>query len=209
MSPRLDLPIAVLAWVVGFAWVGRAGSWLPLAALAVLAASRLVACDAGTRQLLRPRPAALVLGAGGGAVMVALTYALYWPMSAALPALPPATRALYDVLNAVGYRPVALAGLVLAVSACEEVVWRGRPLAAAAAAAGSRRLTWTAVGRVAVLAVLYGSAHLASGSLLLACLAAGCGLAWGLLRVTGRSLWPAIVTHAAWDLAILVAWPLT
>jgi membrane protease YdiL (CAAX protease family) len=26
--------------------------------------------------------------------------------------------------------------------------------------------------------------------------------------VVGRSLWPAVLTHAAWDLAVLVAWPL-
>jgi len=209
VSPSLDLPIAILAWLFGFAWVALAGSWLPLATLAVLAAARLLVGDAGTRRLLKPRPGSWALGAAGGAGMVALTYALYRPMTAAFPGLPAATRELYEVLRAGGYRPLALAGLVLVVSACEEVVWRGRPLAAAAAAAGSRRLTWPAVARVAGLAALYGSAHLPSGSLLLAALGAGCGFAWGLLRVGGRSLWPAIVTHAAWDLAILVGWPLT
>jgi hypothetical protein len=38
--------------------------------------------------------------------------------------------------------------------------------------------------------------------------AAGCGCTWGLLRAAGRSLWPAVLTHAAWDLAVLVLWPL-
>jgi len=209
MSPRLDLPIATLAWLFGFAWVGWAGSWIPLATLSVLAAARLLVVDVNTRELLKPRPGSWLLGAAGGAAMVALTYALYGPLAAVFPRLPAATRQLYEVLRALGYRPLALGGLVLVVSACEEVVWRGRPLAAAAAAAGSRRLTWPAVARVAGLAALYGSAHLTSGSLLLAALGAGCGFAWGLLRVGGRSLWPAIVTHAAWDLAVLVAWPLT
>jgi membrane protease YdiL (CAAX protease family) len=208
MSPRLDLPLALLAWVIGFAWVATAGSWLPLAALAALAAARLAVGDPATRALLRPRAAGWGLGAAGGAAMIAATYALYRPLGASFPALRPATRELYGVLNAGGYPPAALAALVLVVSACEEIVWRGRTLAGAAEAAGARRLTWAAAGRVAALSLIYGAAHLASGSLLLAALAAGCGLAWGLLRVAGRSLWPAILTHAAWDLAVLVGWPL-
>jgi len=61
---------------------------------------------------------------------------------------------------------------------------------------------------VAAVAFLYGAASLASGSLLLGVLAAGCGFTWGLLRVVSRSLWPAVLTHAAWDLAVLVVWPL-
>jgi len=208
MSPRLDLPIAVVSWLLGFAWVGLAGNWTPLAVLAVLAAGRMVLGDPETRRLLRLRGGDLVLGVAGAAVMVSVTYGLYGLLAAAFPALPAATRGLYGVLNAAGYRPPALAALVLLVSACEEVVWRGRPLAGAVAAAGPRRLGGRAVLRVAAVALLYGAASLASGSVLLGALAAACGFGWGLLRVAGRSLWPAILTHAAWDVAILVGWPL-
>jgi membrane protease YdiL (CAAX protease family) len=207
MSPRLDLPIAVVVWLVGFAWVAIAGSWLPLAAMAALAAGRLVAGDAGTRELLVPRQRALALGVATAAAMIVGTYVMYAALARAFPALAPATRSLYAVLNAEGYRSGALAVLVLVMSACEEIVWRGRPLGPADATR-SQGLAWPMVARVAGVAILYGSAHVASTSLLLVGLAAGCGFVWGLVRVGGRSLWPAIVTHAAWDLAILVAWPL-
>lgn len=204
MSPRLDLPIAAAAWLVGFAWVGRTGSWTPLAVLAVLAAARLLLGDPGTRGLLRPTPEGLALGVAGALALVGATHGLYPPLARAFPDLPGATLHLYGVLNAAGYPPPSLAALVLLLSACEEVVWRGRPLAAA----GARPLDRRGLARVVAVALLYGAGTLASGSLLLGAVAAGCGLCWGLLRAAGRSLWPAILAHAAWDLAVLVAWPL-
>jgi membrane protease YdiL (CAAX protease family) len=208
MSPRLDLPIAVACWLLGFAWVRLAGSWTPLAILAVLAAGRLALGDPGTRRLLRASAGSLVLGAAGGVAMVGATYGLYRALVPLFPALPGATRGLYGLLDAAGYRPAALGALVVLLSFCEELVWRGRPLSDPAAESGAGPVHGRAVARVAMVALLYGAASLASGSLLLAAIATGCGLGWGLLRVAGRSLWPAVLTHAAWDLAVLVVWPL-
>lgn len=126
----------------------------------------------------------------------------------AQPALLVATTELYGVLHAGGYGRIALATLVVVISACEEIVWRGRPLEEAELRSGTHPLTPAATAQVLLVALLYGACHLTSGSFLLALLAAACGLAWGLLRVAGRSLWPSILAHAAWDLAVLVAWPL-
>jgi membrane protease YdiL (CAAX protease family) len=208
MSRRLDLPIAALAWLGGFAWVAWRGSWAPLALLAGAAAARLLATDPETRRLLAPRPTTPALAVLGAAVMIGATHGAYAPMAGAVPALGPATAALYGVLNASGYGRLPLAVLVVALSACEEVVWRGRWLDEAERLCGPRLLSWPAVARVLGAALVYGACHLSSGSLLLGFLAAACGLAWGLLRVAGRSLWPAMLVHAAWDLAVLVAWPL-
>ena len=208
MSRRLDLPAAALAWLGGFAWVHWKGSWLPLSVLAALGAARLFLADPGTRRLLVPRRSALALAAAGAVAMVGATYALYGLLASVLPALPVATAGLYGVLHAEGYGRISLAALVVFVSACEEVVWRGRPLEEAELRPGARLRIVAATARVLVVALLYGACHLTSGAPLLALVAASCGLAWGLLRVAGRSLWPSILAHAAWDLAILVAWPL-
>ena len=151
----------------------------------------------------------MALAAAGAVGMVGATYALYGLLANVFPALPAATAGLYGVLRAGGYGRVSLAALVVLISACEEVVWRGRPLEEAELRSGTRPLTVAATARVILVALLYGACHLSSGSFLLALLAAACGLAWGLLRVAGRSLWPSILAHGAWDLAILVVWPLT
>jgi membrane protease YdiL (CAAX protease family) len=209
VSRRLDLPLAAAAWLVGFAWVRWKGSWTLLAALAVLAAARLLLTDPETRRLLRPRRSTPALAGSGAAAMIAATYAGYALCAHLVPGLPAATAGLYDVLNAEGYHRAALAALVVLIAFCEELVWRGQPLQAAARAAGPRPFTWPAAAQVAVVALLYGACHLSSGSALLAFLSFSCGLAWGLLRVAGGSLWPSVLVHAAWDLAILVAWPLS
>jgi membrane protease YdiL (CAAX protease family) len=209
MSSRLDLPLAAVAWIAGFAWVRLQGSWTPLAVLAALCALRLVAGDATTRRLLVPRASAAPLALVGAAAMIASTYALYAWGASAFPSLRGATAALYDVLNAEGYRKIALGALVVTISACEEIVWRGRPLEQAATHARPRPLTSAAAAQIASVALLYGASHLSSGSLLLGAIATACGLAWGLLRVLGGSLWPSMLVHAAWDLAVLVAHPLT
>ncbi len=208
MSPRLDLPIAVACWLLGFAWVRLTGSWTPLAILAVLAAGRLALGDPGTRRLLRASAGSLALGAAGGVAMVGATYGLYRALVPLFPTLPGATRGLYGLLNSAGYRPAALGALVVLLSFCEELVWRGRPLSDPAAETGPRPVHGRALARVALVALLYGAASLASGSVLLAVVATCCGFGWGLLRVAGRSLWPAVLAHAAWDLAVLVVWPL-
>jgi membrane protease YdiL (CAAX protease family) len=208
MSRRLDLPVAAFAWLAGFAWVHWKGSWGPLAALAMLGAARSLLADPETRRLLVPGRPGLALGTAGGVCMVGVTYGLYGLLASAFPALPAATAGLYGVLHAGGYGRTSLAVLVAVISACEEVVWRGRPLEEAALRSGTSPLTLAAAARVLLVALLYGACHLSSGSFLLALLAAACGLAWGLLRVVGRSLWPSILAHGAWDLAILVVWPL-
>ena len=208
MSRRLDLPAAALAWLGGFAWVHWKGSWGPLAVLAVLGAARLLLVHPGTRRLFVPRRSTLALAAASTVAMVGATYALYGGLARVFPALPVATTELYGVLHAGGYGRISLAALVVIISACEEIVWRGRPLEEAELRSGTQPLTLAATEQVLWVALLYGACHLTSGSVLLALLAAACGLAWGLLRVAGRSLWPPILAHAAWDLAILVAWPL-
>ncbi len=194
-----------MAWLSGFAWVQWKGSWTPLAALALLAAVRLVLTDPETRRLLLPRASTVPLAAAGALVMVGGTYGLYAVLVEVVPSLADATAGLYGVLNAGGSGPLALAIQVTPIAACEEVVWRGRSLGPPPARG---TVDAAAVRRAALAALLYGACHATSGSLLLVLVALACGLAWGLLRIAGRSLWPAILVHAAWDLAVLVVWPL-
>jgi hypothetical protein len=141
MSRRLDLPAAALAWLGGFAWVHWRGSWGPLAVLAMLGAARLLLADPGTRRLLAPRRSTMALAAVSAVAMVGTTYALYGPLARVFPALPVATTELYGVLHAGGYGRISLATLVVVISACEEIVWRGRPLEEAELRSGTHPLT--------------------------------------------------------------------
>jgi len=205
LSPRLDLPLALAAWLLGFRWLVHTGSFALLTALAVAAALRLALGDPSTRGLLRwPGGRALLLGAAVGLLATAATYLLYPPLARALPGLAESTAALYRLLGAASFAPGLLPLLLLVVGASEEVVWRGRGLAPASGPSLGQGDVERALGSAA----LYGLAHVASGSWLLPLLAFGCGAGWGLLRLATGSLWPPILAHLVWSGTVLALFPL-
>ncbi len=208
VSRRLDLSIAVLIWSVGFLWVSVSGSWALLAGLAVAAALRLLVGDPLTRRLLTPTLWAIGVGVVGAAIMIIGTYASYFLLSRLIPPLVDATADLYRLLRADAYGQLRLAALITLVSASEEIVWRGRLLESPGDVEPAAWPTRAQALRVVGAATVYALAHIASRSITLAIVAFICGIAWGLLRVAMRSLWASILTHALWDLAILVFWPL-
>jgi len=91
--------------------------------------------------------------------------------------------------------------LVFWIGPCEEIFWRGFL---------QRRLV-DRLGPVPgwiVAALMYSAVHLWTMNAMLLIAAFVCGLFWGLMMWKFRSLWPGIISHAAWDLAIFVLFPL-
>jgi membrane protease YdiL (CAAX protease family) len=87
------------------------------------------------------------------------------------------------------------------IGPAEEIFWRGLV---------QQRLE-TRLGRWGALAtasILYAAVHAWSMNLMLVAAALLCGLAWGFLFARTRNLWPCIISHAIWDVAIFVAFPL-
>jgi membrane protease YdiL (CAAX protease family) len=115
-----------------------------------------------------------------------------------VPAVGPQTAALYAAFGRA--TPLKLAMMLLVIVG-EEGVWRGAVQQRLAGYLGR----WPAV---AVTAVLYAIAHLPVGSPLLAVVALCCGLYWSHLAAWTGSLLCPLLTHAIWDVAVLVVWPL-
>ncbi len=205
MSRRLDVPLALGAWLIGFAWVARTGSWMPLAVLQVAVATRLVVGDPGTRRLFAPRAMAFAVGVSAALLTVVATYALFGPISQTAPEFSTGTRHLYGILRSEGYAPLPLLIVIMIVVVAEEIVWRGRLLGTDPDVA-ARPIPWQ-VAQALLYAAVYGFAHATSGSILLSFIAFGFGTVWGLLRIATGSLWAPIIAHALWDVAVLVLWP--
>jgi len=205
LSPRLDLPLALAAWLLGFRWLVHSGSFALLTVLVVAVALRLAVGDPVTRGLLRwPSRPALFWGAVVGLLSTAATYLLYRPLAWALPALAESTAGLYRLLGAASFAPGLLPLLLLVVGVSEEVVWRGRGLAPASGSSLGPGDVERALGSAA----LYGMAHVGSGSWLLPLLAFGCGAGWGLLRLATGSLWAPLLAHVIWSGTVLALFPL-
>jgi hypothetical protein len=186
---------------IALATLSFANTWLVtgLAGAMAIALARFVDATA-LRRRLEPAPAPVVLGLAVGLAMVAATF-LIWPLlERGMPALggaiAQAYRPLSDWPGARGAVPV-IALVVIA----EELVWRGVLI---------EHLEARSVGvrRIALAAAIYASTQLATGSILLVCVALACGAAWTALRLYTGSLLAPLLAHLVWALAVFVVRPL-
>lgn len=101
-----------------------------------------------------------------------------------------------------GTSPLAIALLLaLWIGPAEEIFWRGFVQERLCRRYGML------VGFVAATAI-YTLVHTASLNLMLIAAAALCGGFWGLIYAWRKRLWPAILSHAVWDVIIFVLYPI-
>jgi len=115
--------------------------------------------------------------------------------------------------------------LLLWVGPAEEVFWRGFVQTRLAELMGYRCVDATANSKVlyitiskavgcpqirafAVTSLLYALVHIWSFNLMLFGAALVCGLFWSAMYAWYRSVWPGLISHALWDVAIFVLWPM-
>jgi membrane protease YdiL (CAAX protease family) len=202
------LGLAVVLWLGCFVVVRSYGNWLPFAFVGVALVGFAVATDAGARALLRPSWAHAAIGLAVGGAMVLATHAAFSVVSQLLPIAQQSTWRLFQLLDVVGFSPLERASLIVVIAACEEVIFRGALLGPPAHHGVLHGLPRGERMRVFGSAVVYALATATLGSGLLILCAFCCGMLWGLLRVTTRSLVAPIIAHVGWDLGVLVMWPL-
>ncbi|MBC8069394.1 MAG: CPBP family intramembrane metalloprotease [Deltaproteobacteria bacterium] len=202
--------VAMVLWLGGFVFVRVQGNWTPFALFGVTLVAIAIASDARVRELLHPRWIHVAAGGVVGVTMVLLTHGAFEVVSDALPIARQSTWRLFTLLDVVGFTPAQRAGLIVVIAACEEVIFRGALLGPAGHSSGD---PWHRIDRRDLLhvlgwAVAYALATATLGSWLLVLCAWCCGVLWGLLRIVTRSLVAPIIAHVAWDLGVLVLWPL-
>jgi len=91
--------------------------------------------------------------------------------------------------------------LALWIAPAEEIFWRGFLQQRLAEKFGRWRGYLAAAG-------LYAAVHVWAFNPMLLAAALICGLFWGWMFARWRSLWPGIISHAVWDVAVFVLLPL-
>jgi hypothetical protein len=200
----LVVGLAALA-LAFFLWYGvfllpAGGFWVRIAAAAtLLAAISLLGMGAARRPLFRWQAWHPAAGAGA-ALALYLVFLLGKTVLTTL--FPTAREAIASVYAPRTGFPLWLiaALLVLVTGPAEEIFWRGllqRVLAARLGPAGGLLLASSCYALVHIWTV--------NLPLILAALVAG--LAWGALFQRSASLWPVILSHSLWSLAIFVLFP--
>ncbi|MBE3589411.1 MAG: CPBP family intramembrane metalloprotease [Firmicutes bacterium] len=203
-----DVALAAALWIVVFAWHPLPFWWLMLPAMAVLGAlgayrrTRLPR-SASTSQ---HRPHGTVADAARDALIgvatAILLYAFFAAGHALLSRLPGFAGGVTTVYRMTRLPKWLMAGLLLFVAGpAESVFWQGYVLET-----GLRR--WSPGAAWAASVVPYALVHCASGNPALVAAALAGGAFWSYLYLRMRRLLPVIVSHAIWDLIMLVILPL-
>lgn len=185
--------IAAVAWGLLFG-LGRADFWSRAAVAGlVIGAYAIVAQRGALEGLLRPTVTDVVIGVVAAGVL----YGVFWAGNAVLRRWLPGVAAEVDDLYAVRtvQRPARLpmSAVLLVVGPCEELFWRG--------------LVQARAGFVVALAG-YAAVHLWERKAALVLAAVVGGAFWGALFSWRGTLVAPIVSHALWDLAVVVWFPL-
>lgn len=190
----IGLVVAAAAWGALFG-MGRAAFW-SRAALAGLAIGvyGVVVQWSTIGDLLRPTVADVAIGVAGAVVL----YLVFWAGDRCLrrwfPAAAAQVDALYEVRSVQASKRLPIPVVLLIVGPCEELFWRG--------------LVQARAGFALALAG-YAAVHLWERKAVLVLAAVVGGAFWGALFAWRGTLVAPIISHALWDLAVVVWFPLS
>jgi membrane protease YdiL (CAAX protease family) len=148
----------------------------------------------------RLRPADLLLGAAAAIVLWGVFWIGNQLLTALLPFAPGQVASVYE-LRGLADRWVIGLLLGLVIGPGEEVYWRGLVQWGFASRYGPVR-GWV-LGTLA-----YAGVHLVSLNPMVVVAATVAGALWGWLYLHLGRLWPAIICHLLWDLAIFLLFPI-
>lgn len=185
--------LAAVAWGALFG-LGRADFWSRAAVAGVaIGAYAIVVQRAELEDLLRPTVADVAIGVAAAGAL----YGVFWAGNAILRRWLPAVAAqvddLYDVRSVRRPARLPITAVLLVVGPCEELFWRG--------------LVQERAGFVVALAG-YAAVHLWERKAVLVLAAVAGGAFWGALFSWRGTLVAPLVSHALWDLAVVVWRPL-
>jgi len=190
-----------LAWASGAAFSRTLGIWAGVGGVAgVLAVVVLLRARRTLLPLLVPSTRLLAWGVVAAAVMVVATRLLY-ELDRAGPGWATAGTTVLYALMRTGAPGWAIGVLLPLVVLGEELLWRG-------VVQEALRRRFGPMTTVGLAAGAYAAAHVPIGSPLLVGVAFACGCYWSALRSHTGSLVPSLLCHLAWDVAIMVLWPL-
>jgi membrane protease YdiL (CAAX protease family) len=195
--------IASLFWFVIFSpWTaGWLNFWSQMMiATGLLAGTAVYLNREQYARIIRLRSVQAVLGILSAAALYGIFYLGNWISTAILDFAP---GQVADIYASRGETSPALVATILLVwiGPAEEIFWRGYVQRSIADRWGS----WKGY---LLASLIYALVHIWSFNFMLVMAALVAGLFWGMLFVRTGSIWPGIISHALWDVAIFILWPI-
>jgi hypothetical protein len=195
----LTLPLALLLWTVAFAWQPL-NFWVLMGISTVVLGTVSVLLGAHPFKQ-RLQLSDVLLGIASAAVL----YGVFWvgeKISSAI--LPFASSQVGDIYGLKDQASAVRIGLLLAlvVAPGEELYWRGL-------LQSSFTKRWGVLAGALAAISAYAAVHLVAGNLMIIVAAGVAGAVWVAMYAWQQRLWPVIISHILWDLAVFIWFPIT
>jgi uncharacterized protein len=191
---------AAILWLLIFGLKTVSFWWGITAASGILALWSIIWAKEDRKRLFSFRPAYIIWGLGSAVVL----YIIFWIGGAISTRIfsfaPIQINAIYANKAQMNLWVMAFL-LLLWIGPAEEIFWRGM---------GQRIISKYFGANIGWIsgALIYAVVHLWAGNFILFMAAIIGGLYWGWLYKRFGTLWPGIISHALWDLAVFVIIPL-
>ncbi len=193
------LPLVIFLWYIIFGWAPL-NFWLMMTGAQVI----LVALSLGLRDgFFRDegfRLSDLWLGVGSAAVLYGVFWLGDWLSGLIMPSSAQQIDAIYALKEQGGALTLGLLMLFI-IGPAEEIYWRGFLQRSLGESWGRARAFW-------LVSLVYAGVHVVSGNLMLVVAAATAGFFWGWMYLRYGRLLPNIISHALWDVAVFVLFPI-
>ncbi len=200
LQPALwSLPLAVLLWATIFYW-RPANFWLLLAGSVAILSALTFAVRGPFLFREPPRLSDVLVGLGSAVALWVVFWLGNQLVTLLLPFAPRQVSSVYELRAEAPFVVIALL-LALVIGPGEEIYWRGL-------------VQWGCAGRFGPRAgwllgtAAYAGAHVVSLNLMVVVAALVAGAAWGWLYMRIGRLWPSLISHVLWDLAIFLLFPI-
>jgi membrane protease YdiL (CAAX protease family) len=152
------------------------------------------------REAFHFKPAHILIGLLAAALLYDVFFIGNWVSNQLFDFARPQIKGIYGTKTQASALTIG-ALLLFLIGPAEEIFWRGYI---------QRNLSKTMGGwkGLVVATLIYALIHIWSFNFMLIMAALICGLFWALMYRYYKSLWPGIISHAVWDVAIFVIWPI-
>jgi membrane protease YdiL (CAAX protease family) len=194
--------VAALLWFAMFSpWTGgRLNFWLVMSGAAVVLGLLSAWAGRDFRKQFRFTATDIAVGCVSAVVLWGIFYAGNFFSSQLFDFARPQVSEIYRMKE--GENPLLVGALLLLpIGPAEEIFWRGYVQRTLAARYGERSAP-------VITAVTYALVHVWSFNFMLLMAALVCGLFWGLLYRFRKNTVTLIVSHALWDVAVFVLFPI-
>jgi len=199
-------PLIILACILFFLifspLTGNIGNfWIKMiASCGLLAGIALILQRALWPRLFSFKASDFIVGIGAALCLYCIFYVGNSVSTALFPFARPDIMSIYDKKEGLSLILIALS-LFFWIGPAEEIFWRGFLQQRLTSHLGSMKGLLVSAG-------IYAAVHAPAGNFMLFMAALVCGLFWGFLYKYSRSLWPCIISHALWDVAIFILYPI-